>query len=53
MLLDALEERFGEVPLGVSGEVQSIADRKFLKALHRRAIRCEDLDAFEGVLKSS
>ena len=53
MVLEALEERFGEVPLGLVEQVQSISDRAFLKVLLRRAIRCEGLDTFEGELKGS
>ena len=52
LLLEALEARFGQVPMALSERVQSISDRAFLKTMLRTAIRCKGLDAFEGALKS-
>ena len=50
MVLEALDERFGEVPDDVSNAVTKIEDRDRLKSLHRYAIRCESLDEFKKQL---
>jgi len=38
MILEALDERFGEVPSEISNAVTKIEDRDTLKSLHRYAI---------------
>lgn len=50
MVLEALDERFGEVPDDVSNAVTKIEDRGRLKSLHRYAIRCESLSEFKQEL---
>jgi len=47
MILEALDERFGEVPSFVFEAVNRIEDRDILKSLHRCAIRCASLKEFE------
>ena len=42
---------FGDFRLEMTFPVRAISDRGFPKALLRRAIRCEGLDAFEKELK--
>jgi len=50
MVLEALEERFGPVPLRIVERVRGINERVVLKGLHRRAIRCGSLEEFERAL---
>ncbi|MDI6794535.1 MAG: hypothetical protein QME81_16990 [bacterium] len=50
MILEALDERFGEAPFFVSDAVNRIEDRDVLKLIHRRAIRCASLEEFEQAL---
>jgi hypothetical protein len=45
-ITDALQERFGDVPLEVTTRLQQIVDGKKLRELHRLAIKCPDLEAF-------
>jgi len=50
MVLEALDERFGQVPDDVSNAVAKIEDRDKLKILHRQAIRCASMDEFRKSL---
>jgi len=50
MVLEALDERFGEVPDEVSNAVVQIDDSDKLKSLHRQAIRCASLEDFKKAL---
>ncbi len=50
MILEALDEQFGEVPSSISNAVNQIEDRDALRMLIRRAIRCASLEEFEQVL---
>ncbi len=50
MILEALDEQFGEVPFSISNAVNQIEDRDALRILIRRAIRCASLEEFEQVL---
>jgi len=50
MVLEALDERFGEVPSFISNVVTKIEDRDMLKFLHRHAIRCASLEEFKQAL---
>lgn len=50
MVLEALDERFGEVPSFVSNTVDQIENIDVLKSLHRRAIRCISLEEFKQAL---
>ena len=46
MVLEALEERFGDVPGDVEEKVKGIEEREILKQLLRHAIRCDSLEEF-------
>jgi len=50
MVLEALDERFGEVPSFVSNTVDQIENIDVLKSLHRRAIRCISPEEFKQAL---
>ncbi|MFQ6042957.1 MAG: hypothetical protein ACE5PV_19060 [Candidatus Poribacteria bacterium] len=50
LVIDALEEKFGEVPEGVSGRLQEIQSREILRQLHRQAIRAFSLEEFKKSL---
>ena len=50
MVLEALDERFGEVSGEISNAVDKIEDRDTLKSLHRYAIRCASLEEFKKSL---
>ena len=50
MVLEALDERFGEVPSFIYTAVNQIEERDTLKFLHRRAIRCASLEEFKQTL---
>ena len=50
MVLEALDERFGEVPDVVSNAIDQIDDRDKLKSLLRQAIRCSSLEEFKKSL---
>jgi len=51
MVVEVLEERFGEVPVPVVEKVRLISDRDLLKALHRKAVRSGSLAEFEAELE--
>lgn len=48
-----LETRFGAVPADRISALNTVIDEDRLKALHRLAITCPDLDAFVAGLTSS
>ena len=50
MVLEALDERFGEVSFDISNAVNQIKDRDTLRALLRRAIRSVSLEEFKQAL---
>jgi flagellar biosynthesis/type III secretory pathway protein FliH len=50
MVLEALDERFGEVSDEISNAVNQLEDRDTLKFLHRYVIRCASLEEFKQVL---
>ena len=50
MILEALDERFGEVPSLISETVNQIEERNMLRTLLRQAIRCASLKEFEQAL---
>jgi hypothetical protein len=51
LVVEALEERFGSVPVSVKRKVMAIEDREVLKRLHREAIRARSLRAFQKKLE--
>jgi hypothetical protein len=51
LVVEALEERFGSVPVSVKRKVLAIEDREVLKVLHREAIRARSLRAFQKKLE--
>jgi hypothetical protein len=51
LVVEALEERFGSVPVSVKRKVFAIEDREVLKVLHREAIRARSLRAFQKKLE--
>jgi hypothetical protein len=51
LVVEALEERFGSVPVSVKKKVLAIEDREVLKLLHREAIRVRSLRAFQKKLE--
>ena len=50
MVLEVLDERFGEVSFDISNAVNKIEEREMLKSLLRCAIRCASLEEFEQAL---
>ena len=50
MVLEALDERFGEMPSEIPDAVNRIEDRDTLKSLLRLAIRCASLEEFKQSL---
>ena len=50
MLLDALDERFGELPDTVSAAIHQIQYLAQLRLLHRQAIRSASLEEFQRAL---
>ena len=53
MVLDALDERFGELPESVSEAIHQIQDLAQLRLLHRQAIRSESLEEFQRSLNGN
>ncbi|MBM3239757.1 hypothetical protein FJZ31_26025 [Candidatus Poribacteria bacterium] len=51
MVLEALDERFGVVPVKIVEKVRGISNDIVLNGLHRRAVRCSSLDEFENILE--
>jgi predicted transposase YdaD len=45
-LLEVLEVRFGPVPAGLAETLSAVSDLEKLKALHRAALTCPDLESF-------
>ena len=52
-IVTVLEARFGEVPVDLAEEIESIDDEKQLRGLVRLAASCPDLDAFRNGVTSS
>jgi len=50
MVLEALDERFGEVSFDISNAVNQIEEREMLKSLLCCAIKCMSLEEFEQAL---
>jgi hypothetical protein len=50
LVIDALEEKFGVVPEGVSGRLQEIQEREVLRGLLKQAIRASSLEEFRKSL---
>jgi hypothetical protein len=46
VLLEVLEVRFGSVPAGLTETLSTVSDLEKLKALHRAALTCPDLESF-------
>ena len=53
MILDALDERFGELPDTVSAAIHQIQDQAQLRLLLRQAIRSESLEEFQSILNGN
>ncbi len=53
MVLDALEERFGELPETVSDAIRQIQDQEQLRLLLRQAIRSTSLEEFQSSLNGN
>ncbi len=51
MLLDLVLEKFGFVPGGVAEEIERMDSLFALKSLFRQACRCNDMQAFEAMLR--
>ena len=51
-MIAALEVRFGSVPADRVAALASVTDAARLQELHRLAVTCPDLDAFEAGLKA-
>jgi len=51
MLLDALEERFGIIPLSIAKKIKGIDSREVIKGLFKVAMRVNSLEEFENKLK--
>ena len=51
MLLDLVLEKFGIVPDGIQDEIGEIGSLFSLKSLFRQACRCNDMEAFEAMLR--
>lgn len=49
-IFEALEVRFGSVPTGLVEAITALHDHDKLRALHRTAIRCADIDSFASEL---
>ena len=47
-IVTVLEARFGEVPVDLAEEIESIDDEKQLRGLVRSAGSCPDLEAFRN-----
>jgi flagellar biosynthesis/type III secretory pathway protein FliH len=45
-LLEVLEVRFGSLPAGLTETLSTVSDLDKLKALHRAALTCPDLESF-------
>ena len=50
MLIEALDEQFGEIPTSTATAIRQIEDRDLLHQLLRRAIRCASLAEFQHTL---
>jgi predicted transposase YdaD len=50
MVMEALDERFGQVPKRLSDQLRQIQQRDVLKMLLRQAVRCQNLSQFKKVL---
>jgi hypothetical protein len=50
MLLDALFEKFNNMPPRISERIRAIQNHDTLKFLFRQVFRCDDMEAFEAVL---
>ena len=53
LVLEALDERFGDIPSLVFHAIHQIHDRNLLRALLRRAIRCASLEEFQQALNGN
>lgn len=50
MVIAALEERFGLVPMEIRDRINALTHREILRNLFKQALRCADLDNFKEML---
>jgi len=50
MILEVLEEQFGQVPAALVAAIKQTEDRDLLHRLLRRAIRCTSVEEFQHTL---
>ena len=53
MVVDALEEHFGIVPIVIADKIHALGRRELLKSLHKQAIRCKNIEEFLGLLEKT
>ena len=51
VILEALGEKFGEIPPDLSDIVNKVEDKEKLKMFHRLAIRCASLEEYRQMLQ--
>jgi hypothetical protein len=49
-ILAVLQERFGDVPPVMQGQLRKVVRERQLRTLHKRALKCPDLEAFRAYL---
>jgi hypothetical protein len=50
MVLEVLDERYGQIPTSISDAINQIRDQDLLRNLHRQAIRSASLEDFQQLL---
>ena len=53
MILDAIADLFGKLPVEIIEKVKSVNHFEILKMLHRQALKCKDIEQFRDILNRS
>lgn len=53
MVVDALEEHFGIVPIVIADKIHALGRRELLKSLHKQAMRCKNIEEFLSLLEKT
>ena len=52
LILETLDERFGDIPSAIADDIRQIEDHSRLRTLHRQAIRSASIEDFRQQLRN-
>ena len=52
LIIETLDERFGDIPSAISDDIRQIEDHSQLRTLHRQALRSKSIEDFRQQLRN-